>query len=111
MPALTDAQGPAIAIPKLLTRLNLTKEDIDLFEINEAFASMYAYCIDIAGYPIEKTNVNGSSIAIGHPLGCTGARQIATVLNEAKRRGSRIIITSMCIGSGEGAAACFVAEH
>ncbi|GAA5969861.1 hypothetical protein JCM11641_008065 [Rhodosporidiobolus odoratus] len=102
--------GPAYAIPKALDRAGISKDDVDLWEVNEAFASMYSYMIDHFGLPLEKTNVNGGAIALGHPLGCTGARQIATGLNEIRRRGGKVLVTSMCIGLGMGAAAVFVAE-
>ncbi|GAA6002285.1 uncharacterized protein JCM10292_006582 [Rhodotorula paludigena] len=102
--------GPAFAIPKVLERCGITKEDVDLFEVNEAFASMLSYCIDIFGLPHDRTNVNGGAIALGHPLGCTGARQVATGLHEIRRRQGKILVTSMCIGLGMGAAAVFVAE-
>jgi len=81
------------------------------FEINEAFASQAVYCIEKLGLPYEKVNLNGGAIAIGHPLGMTGARQIATGLNIAKQTNKRIFVTSMCIGSGMGMAAVFVSEH
>ncbi|GAA6031753.1 hypothetical protein JCM8097_001971 [Rhodosporidiobolus ruineniae] len=102
--------GPAYAIPKALARAGITMEDVDLFEVNEAFASMFAYLVDQFGLPLDKTNVNGGAIALGHPLGCTGARQVATGLNELRRRQGKILVTSMCIGLGMGAAAVFVAE-
>ncbi|KAH8926030.1 3-ketoacyl-CoA thiolase [Atractiella rhizophila] len=103
--------GPSVAIPKVLKRTGLKMEDIDLFEVNEAFTSMYAYMVDIFGCPLEKTNVNGGATALGHPLGTTGARQVATGLNEIRRRKGKILCTSMCIGTGMGAAAIFVAEY
>jgi len=104
--------GPSVAIPAVLKHAGITKEDVDLFEINEAFASMYVYCVKTLDLPIEKVNVNGGAIAIGHPLGCTGARQIATGLAELERRGGKgkILVTSMCMGTGMGAAAIFVGE-
>lgn len=102
--------GPLYAIPKALTMVGLTKEDVDLFEINEAFASQYVYCIDTLGLDVEKVNVNGGAIALGHPLGCTGARQIATGFNELHRRQGKVLVTSMCIGTGMGAAAVFLRE-
>lgn len=83
---------------------------MDLFEVNEAFASMLGYCIDKYGLPHEKVNVNGGAIALGHPLGCTGARQVATGLAELRRREGKILVTSMCIGLGMGAAAVWVNE-
>ncbi|KAK4056105.1 3-ketoacyl-CoA thiolase with broad chain length specificity [Microbotryomycetes sp. JL221] len=102
--------GPAFAIPKLLEKLGITKEDVDLWEINEAFASQAVMSIDHVGIDYNKVNPNGGAIAFGHPLGCTGARQIATALYEAKRSGAKIIVSSMCIGSGMGMASAFVAS-
>jgi len=102
--------GPTIAIPKVLEKVGLTKEDVDLFEINEAFASMYVYCVRKLGLDPEKVNVNGGAIAFGHPLGATGARQIATGLNELERRGGKVLVTSMCMGTGMAAAAIFLAD-
>ncbi|KAL8276939.1 hypothetical protein RQP46_010667 [Phenoliferia psychrophenolica] len=103
--------GPSVAIPKALARAGISRDDVDLWEINEAFASMFGYLIDQFGLPLEKTNVNGGAIALGHPLGCTGARQVATGLHELRRRGGKILVTSMCIGLGMGAAGVFVAEY
>ncbi|KAI0644302.1 acetyl-CoA acetyl transferase [Trametes meyenii] len=103
--------GPAYAIPKVLALTGLSKDDVDFFEINEAFASQAVYSIDSLGIPYEKVNVNGGAIAIGHPLGCTGSRQIATGLNIAKQTGGKIFVTSMCIGSGMGMAAVIVSEQ
>ncbi|GFZ46533.1 acetyl-CoA C-acyltransferase [Saitozyma sp. JCM 24511] len=100
--------GPVEAIPALLRRVGLTKDDIDLYEINEAFGSMYAYCVEKLGLDIDKVNVNGGAIALGHPLGATGVRQVATGVAELRRRGGGLLCTSMCIGSGMGAAALFV---
>ncbi|CCA67700.1 probable POT1-acetyl-CoA C-acyltransferase, peroxisomal [Serendipita indica DSM 11827] len=102
--------GPSIAIPMALEKAGITKDDVDLFEINEAFASMYVYCVRKLDLDIEKVNVNGGAIALGHPLGTTGARQIATGLNALERRGGKILVTSMCIGLGMGAAAVFVRD-
>ncbi|KDQ63448.1 hypothetical protein JAAARDRAFT_29469 [Jaapia argillacea MUCL 33604] len=102
--------GPSYAIPMVLESTGLTKDDVDLYEINEAFASMYVYCVRKLGLDIEKVNVNGGAIALGHPLGCTGARQIATGLNELQRRNGKVLVTSMCIGTGMGAAAVFVRD-
>ncbi|KAH9969095.1 thiolase [Russula dissimulans] len=102
--------GPTIAIPKVLTKVGLKKEDVDLFEINEAFASMYVYCVRKLELDPAKVNVNGGAIAFGHPLGATGARQIVTGLNELERRGGKVLVTSMCIGTGMGAAAVFLRE-
>ncbi|KAI0046170.1 acetyl-CoA acetyl transferase [Auriscalpium vulgare] len=103
--------GPAVAIPKVLEKTGLSKEEVDFYEINEAFASQAVYSIEKIGLPYEKVNINGGAIAIGHPLGATGARQIATGLNIAKQTGGRIFVTSMCIGSGMGMAAVFVSEQ
>lgn len=99
--------GPAAAIPVAVKSAGLELGDIDLFEINEAFASQFVYCQKKLGLDPEKINVNGGAIALGHPLGATGARCVATLLNEMKRRGkdSRFGVISMCIGSGMGAAA------
>lgn len=100
--------GPAYAIPAALEKAGLTTDDIDVFEINEAFASQAVYCIEKLGIPLTKVNPNGGAIALGHPLGCTGARQVVTLLNELKRRQKRSYgVVSMCIGTGMGAAAVF----
>ncbi|CAN1759714.1 3-ketoacyl-CoA thiolase 2, peroxisomal [Linum perenne] len=101
--------GPAVAIPAAVKAAGLELEDIDLFEINEAFASQFVYCGKKLGLDQEKINVNGGAMAIGHPLGATGARCVATLLHEMKRRGrdSRFGVVSMCIGTGMGAAAVF----
>ncbi|XP_066303191.1 3-ketoacyl-CoA thiolase B, peroxisomal-like [Branchiostoma lanceolatum] len=98
--------GPAYAIPEALKKAGLSVDDIDVFEVNEAFASQAVYSVDKLGIPWEKVNPNGGAIALGHPLGCTGSRQIATLLNELRRRGKRAYgVVSMCIGTGMGAAA------
>ncbi|XP_075068285.1 3-ketoacyl-CoA thiolase, peroxisomal [Mixophyes fleayi] len=100
--------GPAYAIPMALKKAGLTIHDIDVYEINEAFASQAVYCVEKLGIPVEKVNPNGGAIALGHPLGCTGARQTVTLLNELKRRGKRGLgVVSMCIGTGMGAAAVY----
>jgi acetyl-CoA acyltransferase len=99
--------GPAYAVPKLLERNGLKVEDIDLFELNEAFASQGVYCVRELGLDIDKVNVNGGAMALGHPLGCTGAKLTATLLHELKRRGGRYGVVTMCIGGGMGAAALF----
>ncbi|XP_058039271.1 3-ketoacyl-CoA thiolase, peroxisomal [Ahaetulla prasina] len=100
--------GPAYAIPVALKKAGLTVNDIDVFEINEAFASQAVYCVEKLGIPMEKVNPLGGAIALGHPLGCTGARQVVTLLNELKRKGKRGYgVVSMCIGTGMGAAAVF----
>ncbi|KAI9850718.1 MAG: hypothetical protein M1838_005209 [Thelocarpon superellum] len=102
--------GPSIAIPKLLGKFHLTKDDIDIFEINEAFASMAVYCLKVLGLDHAKMNPRGGAIALGHPLGTTGARQIVTGISEAKRQGKKVLLTSMCIGTGQGMAGLFVVE-
>ncbi|RCV08934.1 hypothetical protein SETIT_1G366300v2 [Setaria italica] len=101
--------GPAVAIPAAVKSAGLEIEDIDLFELNEAFASQFVYCCNKLGLDRSKVNVNGGAIAMGHPLGATGARCVATLLNEMKRRGRdcRFGVVTMCIGSGMGAAAVF----
>ncbi|KAG5339421.1 hypothetical protein C0989_004297 [Termitomyces sp. Mn162] len=103
--------GPAYAIPKVLQQTGLMLNDIDFFEINEAFASQALYSVRHLGIPMEKVNVHGGAIALGHPLGCTGSRQIVTALNIARQYGARVFVTSMCIGSGMGMAAVFVSEQ
>lgn len=98
--------GPAVAIPKALSLAGLSVADISLFELNEAFASQATYCQRVLGLDPAKVNVNGGAIALGHPLGATGARCVATLLNEFTRRpDARFGVISMCIGSGMGAAA------
>ncbi|CAI9290514.1 unnamed protein product [Lactuca saligna] len=101
--------GPAVAIPAAVKAAGLQLEDIDLFEINEAFASQYLYCQKKLELDPQKINVNGGAMAIGHPLGATGARCVATLLHEMKKRGRdcRFGVVSMCIGTGMGAAAVF----
>ncbi len=99
--------GPVPAIRKLLAQTGLSIADIDLFEINEAFAAQAVYCARELGVPDDKLNVNGGAIALGHPLGCTGAKLTATLLHELRRRGGRFGIVSMCIGGGMGAAGLF----
>ena len=102
--------GPARAIPIALQKAGLSIKDIDVFEINEAFASQACYCIRELGIPKEKLNPIGGAIAIGHPLGATGARQIATLFSELKRTNKKYGICSMCIGTGMGAAGVFERE-
>ncbi|OOY11899.1 acetyl-CoA acetyltransferase [Thioclava marina] len=99
--------GPVFAIPRLLERTGLTIEDIDLWEINEAFAAQLLYCRDKLGIPDEKLNVNGGAISIGHPYGMSGARMAGHILLEGKRRCARYGVVSMCIGGGQGAAGLF----
>lgn len=103
--------GPSIAVPKLLTKYGLTVDDIDVIELNEAFASMAVYCRDTLKLDWSKMNVRGGAIALGHPLGCTGARQICTGLSEARRQKKKILLTTMCIGTGQGMAGLFVNEQ
>ncbi|CAJ2505073.1 Uu.00g124670.m01.CDS01 [Anthostomella pinea] len=102
--------GPWKAIPKVFEQTGLTKDDVDIFEINEAFASQCLWCANELGIPLEKINPKGGAIAFGHPLGCTGARQVSTLLYELRRRGEKIGVTSMCVGTGMGMAAVWVAE-
>ncbi|OWY09666.1 acetyl-CoA acetyltransferase [Thioclava sp. F42-5] len=99
--------GPVFAIPRLLERAGLSIDDIDLWEINEAFASQLLYCRDWLGIPDDKLNVNGGAISIGHPYGMSGARMAGHILLEGKRRGARYGVVSMCIGGGQGAAGLF----
>ncbi|CAE7492634.1 Acaa1b [Symbiodinium natans] len=94
--------GPAVAIPKALEKAGLTVADIDIFEINEAFASQAVVTVDTLKIPLEKVNPKGGAIALGHPLGCTGARQIATLLPEMKRTNAKFGLCSMCIATGQG---------
>jgi acetyl-CoA acyltransferase 1 len=96
--------GPAYAIPAALDKANLKVEDIDIYEINEAFASQATMSVNHLKIPMAKVNPKGGAIALGHPLGCTGARQIATLLPELKRTKSKLGVVSMCIGTGMGAA-------
>ncbi|KAF4043660.1 Thiolase C-terminal domain [Phytophthora infestans] len=108
-PALMGV-GPAYAIPEALQKAGLSQDQIDVFEINEAFASQATYCVEKLGIPIEKVNPKGGAIALGHPLGCTGARQMSTLLYELKRKNQRFGVISMCIGTGMGAAAVIERE-
>jgi acetyl-CoA acyltransferase len=99
--------GPVPAVRKLLAKNKLTVKDIDVFEVNEAFAAQSVYCLRELGIPPEKANPNGGAIAMGHPLGVSGARQTGTLLRELKRRGGKYGVVTMCIGGGMGAAALF----
>lgn len=99
--------GPLYAIPKAVAKAGLSLDDIGLFEINEAFASQAIYCVRELGISFDKVNVHGGAIALGHPLGCTGAKLTATLLHEMRRTGTRYGVVSMCIGGGMGAAAVF----
>ena len=102
--------GPAFAIPKALEHAGLTINDIDVFEINEAFASQATYCAQKLGVPREKLNPRGGAIALGHPLGMTGSRMIVTLMSELERTNKKYGIVSMCIGTGMGAAGIFERE-
>ncbi|BFZ60494.1 3-ketoacyl-CoA thiolase with broad chain length specificity [Saitoella coloradoensis] len=102
--------GPAYAIPIALEKAGITKDQVDIYEINEAFASQALYSCQVLGLPLEKVNPKGGAIAFGHPLGATGARQISTLLTELKRTGKKVGVTSMCIGTGMGMASVWVAE-
>ncbi|HUG36281.1 MAG TPA: acetyl-CoA C-acyltransferase [Candidatus Limnocylindrales bacterium] len=101
--------GPVFAIPKLLKRHGLKIEDIDVWELNEAFASQVVYCRDRLGLDPAKLNINGGSISIGHPFGMTGSRMVGTIANELLRRKARYGVVTMCIGGGQGAAGLFEA--
>ncbi|PQE20586.1 putative POT1-acetyl- C-acyltransferase peroxisomal protein [Rutstroemia sp. NJR-2017a BBW] len=103
--------GPSLAIPKLLSKYNITIDDCDVIEVNEAFASMAVYCRDTLKLPYEKMNPRGGAIALGHPLGATGTRQIVTGLSECRRTKKKVLLTSMCIGTGQGMAGLFVNEQ
>jgi len=99
--------GPVFAVPKLLKRQGLKVNDIDLWELNEAFAVQVIYCRDRLGLDPEKLNVNGGSISIGHPFGMTGSRMVGTIANEMARRKSKLGVVTMCVGGGQGAAGLF----
>jgi acetyl-CoA acyltransferase len=104
VPPAIMGTGPVPAVRKLWAKTGLGPDDIDLYELNEAFASQALYCIRELGLPADRVNVNGGAIALGHPLGATGARQIATALHELERRRGRYAVITMCVGGGMGAA-------
>ncbi len=99
--------GPVFAVPKLLKRNGLSMDDIDLWELNEAFAVQVIYCRDKLGIPNDRLNVDGGAISIGHPYGMSGARLVGHALIEGKRRGAKYVVCTMCIGGGQGAASLF----
>ena len=102
--------GPAFAIPAALKKCGFGIADIDIFEINEAFASQASYCVKALGVPKEKLNPRGGAIAMGHPLGMTGARMIVTLFHELERTNKKTGLVSMCIGTGMGACGVFERE-
>lgn len=110
VPPLLMGIGPWKAIPVALQKAGISQDDVDIFEINEAFASQCLWCANELGLPMEKINPKGGAIAFGHPLGCTGARQVSTLLYELKRTKKSVGVTSMCVGTGMGMAAVWVAE-
>jgi acetyl-CoA C-acetyltransferase len=99
--------GPVFAIPKLLARTGIKQDDVGLWELNEAFAVQVLYCADKLGLPMDRLNVDGGAIAVGHPYGVSGARLVGHALIEGKRRGVKLVVVTMCIGGGQGAAGLF----
>ena len=111
VPPMIMGIGPIYAIPSALKKANLTTADVDLFEINEAFASQAYYSIHNLALDKSRVNPNGGAIALGHPLGCTGARLVVSLLNEMRREGHKVGVVSMCVGGGMGAAAVLEVER
>ena len=101
--------GPVEAVPRALAKAGLSLEEIDLIEINEAFASQVLACVQELGIDEEKLNVNGGAIALGHPLGCSGARLTTTLVRELRRRGGKYGVATLCVGVGQGLATVFEA--
>lgn len=97
--------GPIFAIPKCLAKAGVSQDQVDIFELNEAFASQASYCVKKLNIPMSKVNPKGGSIALGHPLASTGARMMATLIPELKRTGKKYGVISMCVGTGMGACA------
>ncbi|KAK1820283.1 3-ketoacyl-CoA thiolase with broad chain length specificity [Friedmanniomyces endolithicus] len=110
VPPLLMGIGPWKAIPVALQKAGISKDDVDIYEINEAFASQCLWCANELAIPMEKINPKGGAIAFGHPLGCTGARQVSTLLYELRRTNKRVGVSSMCVGTGMGMAAVWVSE-
>ncbi len=110
VPPLLMGIGPWKAIPIALAKAGISKDEVDIFEINEAFASQAVWCVKELQLESEKVNPKGGAIAFGHPLGCTGARQVSTLLSELRRTRGRVGVTSMCVGTGMGMAAVWVTE-
>jgi len=110
VPPLLMGIGPWASIPVALQKAGINKDEVDIYEINEAFASQCVWCMNELGLDEKKINPKGGAIAFGHPLGCTGARQVSTLLYELKRTGQKVGVSSMCIGTGMGMAAVWVAE-